>query len=250
MSRALKKMREGKTASCTKLNFSDSRAVEIACLAGFDCIWTDMEHVAGDWLAAEKQILAAKAYQTDIIVRVSRGSYSDLIKPLELDASGIMVPHVMNTDDAREIVRTTRFHPLGRRPIDGGNADGGFCTIPVKEYLSRSNEEKMLIVQIEDAEAEPYIDEIARIDGIDVLFFGPGDYSHSLGVPGQTDHPDVEKARRKVAESARKYHKIAGTVSGPDGVNDLREMGYQFISVGADVVGLYDYFSRCRTAFG
>ncbi len=91
-SRVLRKLRSGAVASCVKINLADARAVEIAGLAGFDCIWADMEHVGNDLSVIEKQIWAAKAHNTDVLVRVSRGSYSDYIRPLELDASGIMVP--------------------------------------------------------------------------------------------------------------------------------------------------------------
>lgn len=120
-SRILTKLRAGEVAYCTKINLSDSRAAEIASmLSGVDGLWTDMEHVANDWSVIEKQILAAKVYDVDVIVRVARGGYSDYIRPLESDAAGVMVPHVMSLDDARQLVNTTKFHPLGRRPLDGG----------------------------------------------------------------------------------------------------------------------------------
>ncbi len=248
-SRSLDVMRQGGVAKCTKLSLGDSRAIEIAGLSDFDCLWVCTEHVPNDWAVVEKQVLAAKAYDKDLLVRVARGSYSDLIKPLELDASGIMVPHVLNTEDARQIVYYTRFHPIGRRPIDGGNADGRFCNIPVADYLRQSNERKMLIVQIEDKEAAPYVEEICALEGIDVVFFGPGDYSHSLGIPGEINHPMVEEMRRNVALACRKHGKFAGTTCSPQEVPRIRDMGYQFISTGGDVLGLHNYFESCRAAF-
>ena len=84
----LKKLRAGEVVSCFKLNLSCARAAEIAAMHGFDCLWTDMEHVPDDWSVVEKQILAAKTRNVDVMVRVARGGYSDYIKPLELDASG------------------------------------------------------------------------------------------------------------------------------------------------------------------
>ena len=123
-SRVLDKLRNGETALSFKTNLSCPRTVEIAALAGFDCVWLCNEHVPNDWLTLERQVLAARAGGADVMVRVERGSYSDLIKPLEMNASGLLVPHVMSADEARQIVRNTRFHPIGRRPADGGNADG------------------------------------------------------------------------------------------------------------------------------
>src|SRR5687767_3352535 len=123
-SRVLQKLRAGEVVSCFKLNLEGSRAAEIAAMTGFDCVWADMEHTASDWDSLEKQILATKCNDTDILVRVNRAGYSDYVKPLELDATGIMVPHIMSLADAQNVARMTRFHPIGLRAIDGGNADG------------------------------------------------------------------------------------------------------------------------------
>lgn len=243
-SHVLARLRNGETALCTKLNLADSRVVEIAALSGFDCVWTDMEHVPNDWSVIEKQILAAKAYGIDIIVRVARGSYSDLIRPLEMDATGIMVPHVMSLDDARTIVRQTKFHPVGLRPLDGGNADGAFCLLPLTDYMEQTNRERFNILQIEDPEPMEELEDILSLPGLDMIFFGPGDYSQAIGVPGQINHPRVVEARIRVAELARRKGKLAGTVGSAEQVLELEKMGYRFISVGADVVALGRYFSE------
>lgn len=248
-SNVLEKLRKGELVSCFKLNLADSRAVEIASIAGFDCVWTDMEHVPNDFSTVEKQILAAKAYNTDIMVRVSRGGYSDYIRPLEMDATGIMVPHIMSLEDAKNVVRMTRFHPIGRRPVDGGNADGGFCNVEFDEYLKQANQQRFLIVQIEDPEPLKDLEDIATLDGIDMIFFGPADFSQGIGAPGQFNHPDLVKAREDVARVAVKHGKFAGTVGSPANMDELVQMGYRFISMGADVVGLSQYCSEIVSQF-
>ena len=183
-SKVLEKLRSGKVASCVKLNLLDPRVTEIASMIGFDSVWIDMEHVPTDWGTVENHIRAAKMYDTDVMVRVARGSYSDYIRPLELDAAGIMVPHVMSYKEARFIVRTTRFHPVGRRPLDGGNADGAFCMIETADYIEQANRERFVCVQIEDPEPLNDLEKIAAIEGIDILFFGPADFSQGIGAPG------------------------------------------------------------------
>lgn len=242
-SKALDKMRNGEVVLSTKVNIADSRVIEIAGLSGIDCIWTDMEHVGNDFAEIEKQILATKAYGMDIMVRVQRGCYSNLIRPLELDASGIMVPHIMSLEDAKKVVYMTKFHPIGRRPIDGGNADGGFGYVSLDDYLTQSNERKFVCVQIEDPEPMAELDEIAALDGIDMLFFGPADFSHGIGAPGQFDHPELLDARRKVAQAARRHGKFAGTVGAASQLGDLVKMGYSYINIGADVSALRRHFS-------
>ncbi len=248
-SRILQRLRSGQVASCFKINLSCARAVEIAGMFGFDCIWTDMEHTANDWSAVEKQILAAKVYNVDAMVRVARGGYSDYIKPLELDASGIMVPHIMSLEDARNVVRMTRFHPVGRRPIDGGNADGAYTNIDLVEYARQANANRFVAVQIEDPEPLEDLEKIAKLPGIDIIFFGPGDFSHGIGALGDWENKKIGETRKKIADIALANGKIAGTVGNPGNIDDLIEMGYRFISMGADVVGLSQYCKSLAQEF-
>lgn len=242
-SKVLQKLRGGETVSCFKINLADPRGIAIAALSGFDCLWTDMEHVPNTIETIEKQIFAAKAYGTDLIVRVPRGAYSDYIKPLEADAAGIMVPHLMGLDDAKRVVKNTRFFPVGLRPVDGGNADGAYCMVDCFDYAKQANEQRLVIVQIEDPEPLEHLDEICALEGIDMIFFGPADFSQAVGVPYDFGNPVIEETRRRIAETAVRHGKFAGTVGSLDNLGHLIDLGYRFLSVGADVVGLGNY---CR----
>lgn len=241
-SRVLKKMRAGEVATCVKLNLADPIVSEIAALAGFDCVWLDAEHLPHTTEQIQNHIRAAKMHDVDTLVRVQRGSYSDMIHPLEMDGTGIMVPHLMSLEEAKKVAYYTKFHPVGRRPLDGGYTDGAYCMISPEEYIKQANEQRFVIVQIEDPEPLDELEEIAKLDGIDMLFFGPADFSQGIGTPVKWDNPKIAETRKRVAEVARKYGKFAGTPGGVGNFDELAEMGYQFISVGADVVGLGDYF--------
>ena len=245
----LEKLRAGKTVSCVKINTQDPRVIEIASLCGFDCVWTDMEHIANSYSVIENQIFAAKAHNTDCLVRVARGSYSDHVRPLELDASGIMVPHVMSLEDAKRVVWMTRFHPVGRRALDGGNADGSYCLVDTKDYMVQANHDRFLMIQIEDPEPMADLEAICSLEGIDIVFFGPGDFSQGIGDPANFANPRLLEARRLVAETAVKHGKYAGTVGSPANLKELHDMGYRFISCGADVIGLQNYFKEMTGAF-
>ena len=246
-SRVLEKLRAGKTVHSFKLNYSDPRIAETVALHGFDCIWLCQEHIGNDWSAIESQIRAAKCHDVDVLLRVSRGSYCDYAKPLEMDATGIMVPHVMSLEDAENIVRMTRFQPVGRRPVDGANADAAFLNVPLSDYIVEANRERFVVVQIEDYEPLDQLDEIAALDGIDMLFYGPADFSHSIGAPGDWNHPRVLEARKLVVEAAKKHGKFAGTTSEISTVRKYVDMGYQFLNVGADVVAVNEY---CKGLIG
>ena len=241
--RIIEKLKANQLVTSLKVNCTDSIPVEIACMCGVDCIWLDMEHCAADYNEIGKQILAAKAHGAEVIVRTPRGAYSNVTRPLELDASGVMVPHVMGLEDAKQVVYYTKFHPIGRRPIDGGNADGKYGLLSVEDYIRYSNEEKLTIIQIEDIEALEQVEEIAKLEGIDMLFFGPADFSQSIGEPTNIGNERTLAAKRKVAEVARANGKFAGTVGDPSNVKQLYDMGYRFINLGADVDGLCMYFA-------
>ena len=117
-----------------------------------------------------------------------------------------------------------------------------FCLVDGNDYMKQANEERFTIVQIEDPEPLSELEEICALPGIDMLFFGPADFSQGIGKPNQFDDPQVKETRELVARTARKHGKFAGTVGGPGNFDDLVKMGYTFISVGADVVALWQYF--------
>jgi 4-hydroxy-2-oxoheptanedioate aldolase len=185
----------------------------------------------------------------DTIVRVEKGSYSDYVKPFEADATAIMVPHVKTAEEARHIVEMTRFHPLGRRAVDGGNVDGRYCQIPTTDYMAHSNSERLLIFQIESPEALENVEAIAAVPGYEVLLFGPGDFSHLIGKAGQLDAPEVVAARKRVAAAAKKHgkHMMAPGMIAPRPV--LEAEGFRIFTLGADVLGLGEYFKARLAAF-
>ncbi len=237
-SRIRKLLQAGQLPTVLKINLSEPRVVEIAGLCGIDSVWLCTEHVPNDWLSLEHQIRAARIHGIDTLVRVGRGSYSDYIRPFEAGATGIIVPHVASEAEARQIVDWVRFHPVGRRALDGGNVDGQFCLLPLDEYLRFSNEDRLVILQIESPEALEEVEKIAAVPGFDGLLFGPGDFSHRLGKPGKLDAPEVIAARKRVAAAACAHGKFAMTAGLIAPFSELVEEGYSLIGIGADVTSL------------
>ncbi|MEI6337235.1 MAG: hypothetical protein WCQ57_01470 [Verrucomicrobiota bacterium] len=129
-SRVLRDIREGRQASCVKINITHPNVVELAGLAGASAVWLCTEHVPNNWQNIEHCIRAAKVYDMDKIARVSKGAYSNYIKAFEADTSGIIIPHVKSAVEARRIVEQCRFNPVGKRALDGRNVDGIFCQMP------------------------------------------------------------------------------------------------------------------------
>lgn len=243
-SRVLRLLRSGRIPSVLKINLSDPRVIEIAGLSGVDAVWLCGEHVPNDWLALENQIRAARVHDMDALVRVARGSYSDYIRPLEADGAGIIVPHVASADEARQIVDWVRFHPVGRRALDGGNSDGQFCQLPLDEYLRHSNEERIVILQIESPEALEQVEAIAAVPGFNGFLFGPGDFSHRVGKAGQLGALEVVAARQRVAAAAARHGKFAMSAGLVAPLQQLVEEGHRVIGIGADVVAIGSYVDQ------
>lgn len=246
-SRILRQLKNGTNASCIKINLSDPRIIEICGISGVDAVWFCGEHVANDWLNLENQIRAAALYDMDALVRVPKGSYSDYIKPLEAGARGIIVPNVKTPEEAKEIITMTRFRPTGNRALDGGNRDGHFARISTEDYIARSNRNQLLVFQIESPEGLENVEAIAALEGFDFLFFGPGDYAHQIGLPGQIHDPRVKEARERVIDVATQYGKmVISTGVSPE---DFPDGPHQVFIVGADVVGLGNYFNEALLQF-
>ena len=247
-SRVLETMRAGKKALSYKSNLSCPRIAELVGMNNFDAIWICQEHIATDQRTMEEFILASKAHDLDVIVRVAKGCYSDYIRPLETDASGIMIPHLMSLEEAEYIARTVRYAPIGLRPLDGGNADGLYGMFGGKEYLQFCNENRLVIVQIEDPEPLSDLDKICQIPGIDMIFFGPGDFSQAIGDPYNFDNPEITRVRQLIVKTAHKYGKFAGTVSVPS-LKTCYEEGFDFVNCGADVIALGNHCRDIRNMY-
>ena len=116
-------------------------------------------------------------------------------------------------------------------------------------YLKQDNEQRFIALQIEDPEPLDELEAIAALEGYEMLFFGPGDFSHAIGAPGEWDHPLLVETRERMAKVARKHGKFAATTGSAQNAKQLIELGYQFISIGADVVGLSNYCEQIIEQF-
>lgn len=232
-----------------KTNLTDPRVTELAGVCGFDGMWLCNEHVPTDWTTLEHTIRAARLHDMDTLVRVSKGGYSDYVRPLEAGATGIIVPHVESAEEAAQIVSWTRFYPIGKRPLDGGCTDGLYCAIPQDEYLENSNTEKLVVLQIESPEGLAQVEKIAAVPGFDGFLFGPGDFSHRIGKAGQITAPEVIAARQRVAKAARTNGKFAITSGLFAPIEQFVAEGVNVFNLGSDVGGLREFFLQKLSAF-
>ncbi|MFN2352175.1 MAG: HpcH/HpaI aldolase/citrate lyase family protein [Kiritimatiellia bacterium] len=230
------KMARGEPVLVIKSNFKEPAICEMMGLMGFDCIWICHEHLAIDPSRMDSLIRACRAAGIDAMVRTKPGDYRDILHLLEMGAKGIMLPRVQTPAEVRQVVQDMKFCPLGRRGVDGVNAEADFGLLPLTDYLQQANENNFLVVQIEDPEVVEHIEEIAAIDGVDCLFIGPGDLSVNLGIPGQVEAPAIMEISRRVIKACEKHGKVPGSACGGNREKLQRylDMGFRFLAGGGD----------------
>ena len=183
---------------------ADPQIVEIIGLAGFDAAFIDMEHTAFDLHDVTRMVMAAERAGITSIVRTPGFDPAFILRLLDQGVQGIQVPHVSNPETAREAVKAVRYPPHGERGMAAGSRAADFGKVSLLDHMAQSNREILLACMIEDVEAIERIDEIAAVEGVDLLAVGPSDLSRSLGVSGHPDHPRLVAAIDRVREAVKK----------------------------------------------
>jgi 4-hydroxy-2-oxoheptanedioate aldolase len=250
-SRVKAKLAKNEPALVTTISLSDPSLFELTSLMGFDGIWFDLEHHAHSLESANNFIRAARVGVSDVIARPAKGEFMRLARLLEAGARGIMYPRCDDAAEAAQLVRWSKFAPMGERGIDGANPDMPYCSMRPAEYVTTANQETFIIAQIEQPSALNDCEAIAKVPGIDVLLLGPGDFSVLSGIPGQFDHPDIRAAKQRVAAAAKNAGKHWGTIcSSPQQIEQAVELGARLICYGADILiikrGLEQIRDECK----
>lgn len=217
------------------LKIPSPEVTELAGLAGFDLVVVDLEHSQFSMETAVAVVRAAAARGIDAVVRTTENAAAEISRALDLGASGLIVPHVGSVEDAREVVRHARFHPLGERGMDLYARSAGWGATGRDDYLRHANEEILVGAMVEGAAAIDHLDEIAAVDGLDLLFVGPYDLSQSLGFPGRIDRPEVVAAIEGAAATAATHGRVLGLyVDTVATARRYRDLGVRFIGMAND----------------
>jgi 4-hydroxy-2-oxoheptanedioate aldolase len=213
-------------------------AGEIAARCGLDWALIDLEHGSGTEADLVPQLHALGTVGTPAIVRVESLTRLRIGRALDLGAQGIMVPQLNDLDAAREFVRFIRYPPLGVRGVALSARGAGYGAASHAD-VGRLGESVTAIVQIETESGLSNASHIASVDGVDVLFVGPSDLSHALGVPGNFEHKTYATALEAIADAARSHGKALGVhIPGPSEFERYYSLGSRFISVGTDASAL------------
>jgi 2-keto-3-deoxy-L-rhamnonate aldolase RhmA len=223
----------GETLFGTFLTLGSPLAAESLGLAGFDWLLVDLEHGGGDESLLLGQLLGASSAGVHALARVESDVRGRTARALDLGVEGVMCPQVNSAEQAEAWASALHYGPAGNRGIALFHRGARYGTDP--DAIEHARERTLGIAQIESPEAVEAVEEIAALDGIDVLFVGPSDLSYSMGRFRQFDDPGFRSAVERVLEAAATAGKAAGIFcAAVDEVPAAVSDGFRMIAIGSD----------------
>lgn len=231
-SKSLARIRQGEIARVCQLGHYIPGFVRHAARKGYDCLWIDLEHRAMQDYQVQSLMAHARLYDLDVLLRPPTLEKTGMCRFLEDGATGLIIPHVSTEAMAREIVWKTKFPPVGERGLDNAGLDADFRDHDPDDYVAWTHRETFLAVIIETPEGVHNAEAIAAVEGIDMLFIGPGDLGLRLRQSGEMS---LEEAWKQVASACERQGKVlAGPVSGPEDLSVRKMQGARFLVHGND----------------
>ena len=212
--------------------------VRMAKTAGFDMIYVDLEHSTMTLDATGQICLAALSAGIAPMVRVPANTPEYIQRVLDGGALGIIAPGISSAEEARAVVRATKYAPQGERGAGGALPHLEYRSFPPAEANAALNDATMVIVQFESAEALDLADEIVAVEGVDMVLLGVNDLLSSMGLAGQYEHPRVRDAYARTIAACRKHGKhvgVGGLSTRPKLVAEFIAMGARMVSTGTDI---------------
>ena len=191
---------------------------------GFDAAWIECEHGPVDWDQLGDMTRACDLWGMTSITRVSSNEPWLITRTLDRGSMGIVVPHVNTREAAEQAAQSAKYAPLGYRGMYGGRQSYG-----VTDYLQQANDQTMVIVLIEEVEGLRNLDEILKVDNIDVFFVAPSDLAQTMGHIGNIGHPEVQAAIDDGIARIVSAGRTAGTLANDSNLSAYVEKGVRFL---------------------
>ncbi len=235
-SKTLARIRNGEVIRTCVMGHYIPAYVFHAARAGYDCIWLDLEHRALTIHEIQSLLTFSHLYDIDIMLRPPTLEKTGLYRYLEDGAAGLLIPHVSTAEKAKMLVDAVKFPPLGDRGLDNAGLDADFNVQDADEYVAWANRETFLCVQIETPEGVRNVASIAAVDGVDMIFVGPGDLGLRLRQSGEMS---LDEAWETVAAACKKHGVAFGGPTVPlEEMRKRRDQGAQLLVVSSEFQSL------------
>jgi len=209
-------------------------AADVVATAGFDWSLLDMEHSPNEVGMVMGQLQAFTVGSTSPMVRPMWNDPVLVKRLMDVGAQSLLFPMIQSADEARLAVSATRYPPEGIRGVSGTQRANHFGR--VTDYFEQVHNETCVIVQIETMHALDQVEEIAKVDGVDGVFFGPADLSADMGKLGQVNDVQLWEHIANGAKIVEAVGKPAGTlVLDATKAARLINDGFSFVACGSDL---------------
>lgn len=226
-----KKLKTGQKVFGTWSMLSSSNVISVIGSAGLDFVILDMEHGPMSYETVEDMVRAAQLADCQPIVRVSDKRESTILRALETGSQAIMVPHVSTPEEAKAIVKASRYFPLGERGMAPYTRIHGYSHENLGKSLHSANENTLVGILVEGKEGIENLKKIADVEGIDLIYLGIYDISQSIGLPGQLNHKKVIETQKKCIRIIQNKGIAAGSFARDlEYINLLYQAGFEFIA--------------------
>ena len=202
----------------------DADTIDFLGPMGFDAAWIECEHGPVDWDQLGDMTRACDLWGLTSVTRVNSNEPWLITRTLDRGSMGIVVPHVNNRTAAEQAMQSAKYAPLGYRGMFGGRQSYG-----VIDYLHQANDQTMVIVLLEEVEALENLDEILKVDNIDVFFVAPSDLAQTMGHIGNTGHPEVQSAIDDALSRIVSAGRTAGTLVNESNLVSYVDKGARFL---------------------
>lgn len=230
-----RRIQSGETLFGAWASLGSPGSAELLGRSGLDWVVVDMEH--GNTTESEllAHLTAIELTGTSALVRPQSGERLRIGRALDLGAEGVVVPRLDTVEQVVEAVTFLRYPPAGQRGVALLTRGARLGTVN-HAGVAALNDDIVGIFQIESPSALDAADAFAATDGVDVLFVGPADLSHSLGIPGQFANPRYQDALRHVVAACRAHGKAPGILLYDHAsFKPHLDLGFTFVGIGADV---------------
>ena len=221
--KAKEKLKAGGVVT-TISGLSSSDIIDFLGPMGFDAAWLETEHGSVTWDQLGDMTRACDLWGVTPITRVNANEPWLVTRTLDRGSMGIVVPHVNSRDEAEKAAQSAKYAPLGYRGMFGGRQSFG-----VADYFHQANDQTMVVVLLEEVEALENLDEILRVEGIDVFFVAPSDLAQTMGHLGNPGHPEVQKAIDDSIARIVASGRVAGTLVNDDNIAEYLGKGVRFV---------------------
>jgi 2-keto-3-deoxy-L-rhamnonate aldolase RhmA len=234
---AIRKFRErlaaGQAVYGLWVTLESASVSEMAVALGLDWVVIDAEHGQLDWKEIVDHLRAAVRSETVALVRIAQLDRGLIKRALDIGADGVVVPWMETEDQLRQAVAFARYPPEGNRGIGGERATGwGEC---LAEHTAEANDHVLVVPIIESVQAIAAVPRMCQVEGVDVFFFGPADFSSTAGFRGQWEGPGVARQILELKDTIRRAGKHCGVVAtGTANLAERFDQGFRMLALGLD----------------